>query len=210
MLLSGLVLLALTYEAVLPLIAGVVGAGLLLLGSALALNLVKTPYMVCPGGFLYYRRQWHVCPWTEVKAIWQTTTVTMHMGTLDGDREYSCEILCPDRTRLKLKHFRDEEFIRWVEQEVYRALLPKVQAQWASGQPVWFGPVSLSAVGIHNGSEVLPWGDVQSVKPELNENDIVIRKRGQRSAWKKLEGLDIANAALFFQLVRENLSAQNK
>jgi hypothetical protein len=211
MLLSGLMLLILAFEAMLPCIAGVVGVGFLVLGIALSLNLVKTQYILCPEGFLYHKRQhWYVCPWAEVKAIWHMTTITMHRGTLDGDRDYSCEILCQDGTRLKLKHFRDEEFIRWVEQEVYRALVPKVHAQWASGQPVWFGPVSLSLVGIHNGGEVLPWGDVQSVQAERNENDIVIRRRGQQSAWKRLEGLDIANAEIFFQLIRENVIGLNQ
>jgi hypothetical protein len=211
MFVSGLVLLTLAYEAVLPCIAGVVGAGLLLLGIALALNLVKTPYKVCSEGFLYCkRRHWHACPWAEVKALWQTTTITMHRGTLDGDRDYSCTILCQDATRLTLKHFRDEGFIRWVEQEVYRAMLPKVQARWASGNPVWFGEVSLSPLGIHCGSEILPWGDVQSVKAERNENDIVIRRKGRKPVWKSLEGLDIPNAALFFQLVRENVSVRNQ
>lgn len=207
LLVCGAVLLTLAYEAEMPCLAGVPGAVLLLLGGSLALHLVRTPYMVCPEGLLYYkRRRWHACPWTEVRAIWQTTTVTMHLGTLDGDRDSACEILCRDGTRLKLKHIRDEEFIRWVEREVYRALVPKVQAQWASGQPVWFGAVSLSREGIHNGGEVLAWGEVQSVKPGLNEDAIVIRKRGQRSAWKRLRGIDIPNAALFFQLVQENVN----
>jgi hypothetical protein len=207
----GLVLLALAYEAVLPSMAGVVGASLLLLGGALALNLVKTTYMVCPEGVLYYkRRQWRGCPWPEVKAIWHSTTITMHLGTLDGDRDYSCEILCSDGTRLKLKHIRDEKFIQWVEQEVYGSLVPKVQAQWASGQPVWFGAVSLSSVGIHNGSEVLAWSDVHSAQPERNDNVVVIRKRGGRSVWMRLAELEIPNLALFFQFVRENVRVQNE
>jgi hypothetical protein len=205
LLVTGLVLLTLAYELLLPCIAGVIGGGLLVLGFALAFDLVKTPYMVCPQGVLYYgSRRWHACHWSEVKAIWRWTTINYHEPTLSYDQDYSCEILCQDGTRLKLKHIREEELIKWVEHKVYRSLIPKTQAQWDAGESVWFGVVSLSPVGIHWRKEVLPWGDVESVKPERNDNDIVIRQKGQ-FVWKELDGLAIPNSALFFQLVREKV-----
>jgi hypothetical protein len=211
LLLAGQVaLLFLTFQEMLPigpLLPILLAVVLFPLGFALSLELVKTPYVVCPEGVVFFKgRRWHACPWDEVKAIWLMTTISHHEATQSCSQDYSCELLCQDGTRLRLKHFRTEEFIKWVEQEVYRALVPKVQAQWAAGEPVWFGAVSLSRVGIHCGKAVLPWGDVQSLQAERNENDVVVRERGRWDPWKVLDGIAIPNPALFFQLVEENIS----
>jgi hypothetical protein len=144
-------------------------------------------------------------PWHEVEAIWLMTTVHYHEATQSCAQDYSCEILCQGGTRLKLKHLATEEFVQWVAQQVYRALVPKVQAQWASGEPVWFGAVSLSQMGIHCGNAVLRWRDIQSLQAERNESNIVIRARGRQLPWKELDGISIPNPALFFQLVQENI-----
>jgi Family of unknown function (DUF6585) len=136
------------------------------------------------------------------------TTIHYHETTQSCAQDYSCEILCQGGTRLKLKHFGTEEFVQWVAQQVYRALVPKVQAQWASGEPVWFGAVSLSQVGIHCGKAVLRWGDILSLQAERNESNIVIRARGRQLPWKELDGISIPNPALFFQLVQENIRGQ--
>lgn len=202
--LAGITLIVLVCAGLIPIIF-FFGFLLWFPGFGLAWTLLDTPYSVHPEGFVFWRlgrRQ--VCTWDEVQAIWCVTTTTYHGQFQSQTARHSCEIMRTDGTRLKLKDLTPD-FVSWLAQETYRALAPKVRAQWEAGESVWFDYVSLSPAGIHSGKDLLPWGEVQTVAADRNESDIVIRRWRQDAPWMNLDVTDIPNAALFFQLVRENL-----
>jgi hypothetical protein len=190
----------------LPIILAVI---LVPVGVAFLTQLLKTPYKVGQQGFAVYKKgEWRLYPWQDLTAIWLTTTHTYHEVTQSVAQDHSCKVMFKDGLRLKLEHL-SQEFLSWMEQEAYRSILPKVQAQWDSGQPIRFGAVSLSKTGIHAGRHLLRWADVASVNPERNESNIVIRERGRDLRWKELDGVGIPNFALFSQLVQESLAAEH-
>src|SRR5262249_55907145 len=127
------------------------------LGLAFLTELFRTSYTVGPDGCRVQRwGRWRGYPWEEVTAIWLLTTVTYHEATQSTAQCHSCRLRFADRSRLTIAGL-NEEFLHWVEQQVYRTLLPRIMAEWDAGQPVDFGTVSLSRAGIHFWGNLLSW-----------------------------------------------------
>jgi hypothetical protein len=194
------------FTLVLPIILAII---LVPVGVGFLTQLLKASYKVGQQGFAIYKKgQWRMYRWQDLTAIWLTTTHTYLEVTQSVAQDHSCKVMFEDGSRLKLEHL-NQEFLSWIEQEAYRSIIPKIQAQWESGQPIRFGAVSLSKTGIHAGRHLLRWADVASVNPERNESNIVIRERGRHLAWKELDGVGIPNFAVFSQLVQESLAAEH-
>lgn len=194
------------FTLVLPILLAII---LVPLGFTFLFEFFRTPYVIGQEGFKVYKRgQWLGYPWQDVAAIWLTTTTTYHGVTQSTAQSHSCKLMFDDGSRLDLDHL-NAEFLKWIEEQAYYSIVPKIQAEWDSGQPVRFGAVSLSNAGIHSGRHLLPWSDVASVNPERNESNIVIRERGRHLPWKELDGVAIPNIAAFSRLVQENIGEQD-
>jgi hypothetical protein len=203
--------LALTYLAILPVhmwIAGIVAAVLIPLGGKLLLRSSRPAFRVYPHGcYIYQQGEWRRYDWQEVTAIWSVADYTFIEVTQCVVQELSCTLRFEDGARLTLERI-SQELADWVTHTAYGVITPKILAQWDSGDRVDFGRISLSKFGIHLGRWELPWAEVESVRSERNESDVVIRKRGNSIPWKELTGANIPNLVAFWSLVQEALSEE--
>lgn len=191
------------FTLVLPIIVAFV---LMPLGIRLLCQIFKTSFRVHHHGFAVRGiGDWRAYGWQDVAAVWRITTHTYHGATQSVMHEHSCILSFDDGTKVTLEGIT-EELSAWTEQEAYRGILPKLQSQWDAGEPIPFGRVSVSKMGIHAGRQVLPWSDIASIKPERNEDDVAIRMHGKNVPWMELRGDNIPNVALFWKIANESLA----
>lgn len=96
-----------------------------------------------------------------------------------------------------------EQLGRLLETGVTRVQLPKAIDRLNAGQPVSFGPLTLSPSGIAVGDQSLPWSEVEGV--QTRKGMVSVRKSGKWLVWKRVPVSDIPNFSVFDALVRANL-----
>jgi hypothetical protein len=100
-----------------------------------------------------------------------------------------------------------EQLGRLMMAEITRIQLPRATAAYNAGQPVTFGPVTVSQHGIAVGNKSLPWNEIQEV--ETSSGSVSVKKVGQRLlAWKVLPVNRIPNYFVFDALVRTILAGR--
>jgi hypothetical protein len=117
------------------------------------------------------------------------------------------------RTRFTLTTAQDEQIIisQWYRRAdelgtrltalADAALRPQIEARWAQGEAVAFAEgLSLSAMGVHSGDEVLDWGDYGGYAIGGGQLTIL----GQRdAAWVSVPLATLDNATLLMRFLRE-------
>lgn len=97
-----------------------------------------------------------------------------------------------------------EQLGRLIIAEITRVQLPRVTAAYNAGQPVTFGPVTVSQHGIAVGKDSLPWNEILDV--ETRSGSVLVKKAGHRLAWKRLSVSRIPNYFVFDALVQAILA----
>jgi hypothetical protein len=89
-----------------------------------------------------------------------------------------------------------------VEQNIMQRKLPDALNAIRAGHPVDFGELRLDSLGlvIDQGRKTLAWSDLVSITSE--QDTIIIRQKGHRSAWAKLPITETPNAVILFALLR--------
>jgi hypothetical protein len=85
--------------------------------------------------------------------------------------------------------------------------LPRAVAAYNAGQPVTFGPITVSQRGIAVGNKSLPWSEVQSV--EIDRGWLNVNKKGERRPWRLLRIYAIPNCFVFEALVQAVLDRRS-
>jgi hypothetical protein len=107
-----------------------------------------------------------------------------------------------DGTQIRLSGLQHaNRLVEAIARETLPWLLPPARARYDSGATVFFSRLGLSSQGLHDGADVLPWGEVQDVK--LADTSVTITKKGKWLSWSKVPLAGIANVHVFFALVRE-------
>jgi hypothetical protein len=87
-----------------------------------------------------------------------------------------------------------------VEQGVIRRKLPAALHALRGGRPIDFGELRLDSVGLtmDQGRKTLGWSDLQSIT--LEQDSIVVKQNGHRSAWSKIPIAETPNAVILLAL----------
>jgi hypothetical protein len=116
-------------------------------------------------------------------------------------------INCTDGTKItigKLYQFKNMVQIGHViETETARYLFPAALNRYRMGQPVVFGPLTVTREGLSHRSQRLPWTRIKRrriLSNEISESRLVIREPGKRFAWASIN-LDAPQVEVFWMLV---------
>jgi hypothetical protein len=144
--------------------------------------------------------------WQNVQAVWHDVIAETH-----SEYQYTPSyrhvyiVSCTDGTKITLGK-TDYEFdnmkqlVKSIEGETARYLFPAVLNTYQVGQPVVFGPLTVTQEGLSHGSDMLLWSEVKSIKIETSGR-IVIGKQGKRSNWASVKLGDVPNVEVFKMLV---------
>ncbi len=89
------------------------------------------------------------------------------------------------------------------ERYIVQRKLPEMLQAFRGGHPVDFGELRVDSLGLttDQGRKTLMWQDVQSITPE--QDTIVIKQHGHRSAWAKIPITETPNTAVLFALLAQ-------
>jgi hypothetical protein len=188
--------------------------------------------LVFPWGLTYSNEDTKITArWEEVTHVWQQvvrhSTNSVHTST-----DYSYRMLFADGASVRFRASLDArtarrseasglspapgtttqvevaQLGRIIETAVTRAQLPKAIDLFNSGQPVSFGPLSVSRTGITDGDQILPWNEIEWVRTYSGK--VSVKKSGKWLAWGKADVSQIPNYFVFNALVQTILSQQGR
>lgn len=158
---------------------------------------------LCSDGFLFIEGK-NIQPfrWDTIEAMWQhkpenddTQTATSH--TYRVRRRDGSTIVLNDL-------FPHIEILgRRIREEVTNCLLPQAIMNVSAGQVVTFGPLRVSAEGISNGRELLPWQQIQDIR--LERDMLTVKKQDRLRRWPSIQVANVPNIFIFLSLVRHIL-----
>ncbi len=99
--------------------------------------------------------------WRDVRRI-HTNAVRYGLPLLPLSREAEVTLELLDGRRIRLPHTLDGflELVETVKRHVYPGLLTEYTAAFNQGRPLAFGPIVLTAQGVQQGKQVLPWQSI--------------------------------------------------
>lgn len=86
-----------------------------------------------------------------------------------------------------------------IQQAVTQRHMPQAIAAFQGGSAIPFGPLTVTAQGLHNGREILPWNQVQSV--DVKQGQVIVKKVGKTFSWASVYISKIPNLMVFLGLV---------
>lgn len=95
-----------------------------------------------------------------------------------------------------------------IQSEAMSRLLPRYAQAYDSGKPVSFGRLTLSKAGISNGTETIPWDQVEAVN--IKRGRISVRKQGKWLNWAGQTAAATPNLLIFLALVDQIVGINQK
>jgi hypothetical protein len=142
-----------------------------------------------------------VMRWEHIEALWVKVVRHSYRGLITIYKSYTYTVRRNDGVQFKFgSAFKNARQLGEVMQsEVARRHLPKAIAAYESGNPVQFGPLSVSMQGISKNGILVPWQQVGQVNG--SRGWVVVHKQGSLLAGSRTRGTSIPNLQVFFQLV---------
>ena len=159
-------------------------------------------------GFIFTRRgRIDAFHWAQIEAMWQSVTRRYTNGVYTGTthrytvkRKDGLKIVLTDR-------FADvEEIGNRISAEITNYLWPHVFAAYNAGNPITFGPLTVSLQGIGDGLEVLPWSQITDIR--MNRGYINVKKADKWLNWSTMRVAKVPNVFVFMTLVSRVLKSQ--
>lgn len=97
-----------------------------------------------------------------------------------------------------------EQLGRLLDREVSRAQLPLALNRFNAGQPVTFGPLTVTRNSIAAGDQSALWSDIEGV--QTKSGTVFVKKAGKWLPWKTVRVSEIPNYSVFEALVRAVLA----
>lgn len=94
-----------------------------------------------------------------------------------------------------------------IEKHVTRCLLPKVRARLAKGERVSFAPLTVTSQQLERGKKTLAWEQV--VGAEVAHGEVRIFRRGEPTAWTKVQYGSLTNAQALLELISSRLESSS-
>jgi len=101
-----------------------------------------------------------------------------------------------------------EQLGRLLESAVTRVQLPKAAGRFNEGQPISFGPLTVSSTGISSSDQSLPWSEIQDIS--TRQGIVSVKKSGKWLAWKRTHVSQIPNYFVFDALVHAILDQRSR
>jgi hypothetical protein len=145
------------------------------------------------------------CRWDDVAEVWED--VTRHvLNNKPLYRTHRFTLRLRDGRMLVLDDRLQgiDALADAIRAEVYPRLLQRAREQWKRGEALAFGPVRLERVGVWQGAELLPWGELSDAAVERG---VLEMRRGER-CWRRLTVARTPNYAVFLTLVRQEIEVR--
>lgn len=94
-----------------------------------------------------------------------------------------------------------------IHRAVARVKLPNALTRFDRGEPLEFGPLSVSQMGLTQKGEFISWNEIEGVEVEGGYVDI--SKKGKWLRWGSAEVAEIPNPRLFLDVVRRVLGGKS-
>lgn len=139
--------------------------------------------------------------WTELNALYEDVS-TRRVGPLTLSRRHTYTIRTTDGRELVLNHrlHNVERLGDALKDVLSRRQLPHAVKALKSGGTQTFGPVSISAAGVHAAGALVPWKDIRQV--QLTGGELRIEARSGAANGKTIPASAIPNAHIFLTLVQ--------
>lgn len=155
-------------------------------------------------GFAY--RDWrsvHQIRWNEIETIKSKVSFTRSKyGRTYMNLSYTFWKTGGEKLSFNDSLENAQSFATAVKQGVYARLQPELAQRYDLGQPLTFGPVTISKTdGLQYGSKRLAWNDILEMKTTSAELQITMRNSGLFSGRHNIPLSSIPNAELMLQLM---------
>jgi hypothetical protein len=154
-------------------------------------------------GFVQIKRgKFLIVPWDDIECVWQSIVDRyvngIHQGTF---YTYTIELHDGGRVRLTNNLGSIKRLGQIVMHESSQVVYPRVMKAYNRGKIVDFGALGVSQDGLHYGSSLLVWDDIDAV--EIKGGYISVSKRGKWFNWCNIAASSIPNLYVFMSLVNQ-------
>jgi hypothetical protein len=132
------------------------------------LRLRRIEVQISPMGLTIRKgRKLDTIPWKEIESI---RTISIQYGILGLIWARRMEVILQLRSGRRITFNQTlenvETIINRVKQHVYPQMFRNLQLAYNRGEPIQFGPLTLTSKGILNGRKVIRWQDIGEIKLE--------------------------------------------
>lgn len=185
-------------------LGGLLCMGIALSGSITAYQHRVLRVFVYEYGLIYVGREsLQALSWHHVEAVWHQVKIRRSRRSAYKTFVHTYIVDSIDGTQLKLDHtfahLRD--LGRSLEVGTAPYLFPRVLQTYQMGQPVLFGPLTVTTLGLSYKAEMLPWTEMKSIKIDEYTGEIVITKHRKLLSWATIDSSNLPNVEVFRMLI---------
>ncbi|GCE16124.1 DUF6585 family protein [Tengunoibacter tsumagoiensis] len=159
--------------------------------------------VVCAKGFIFTKNgQAEAFAWDQIESVWQEIKVYKKYGTTTGTT-YKYTVRRKDGVQVLIDDtFEDNDVLgQKIVEEAHNVQLPLAIEAFHAGQTLHFGPLSISAQGLSNGKELLPWdGTIRRIN--ISNGYFEVKKTDKLLLWANIEVSKIPNVLVLHNLIR--------
>jgi hypothetical protein len=179
-------------------------------GAWWCLSMLTLKVVLHEGGLAHthYGKE-RLIPWDEIRTVKQDINEIYRDGVYQTTT-YLYTLELNDGTRIKYSNYRLQKVEKLgsaIMDQTSQVIFPRAMKQFEKGKVVDFGPLGVSRDGLHYGSSLLEWEDVEGVK--IHEGYITMRKRGKWLRWCNIAASSIPNLLVFLSLVNQTVGVDD-
>ncbi|MEH2080943.1 MAG: DUF6585 family protein [Nostoc sp.] len=163
----------------------IIGLGCLIVSGVLAygiIDILKDRLFVYEKGLVYQSSdKTRVINFSDIVALWQYSAkyyLYFVIPTARTNYEYTIETKDGKRTIMD-EMIANEELGKYLNYELFKHLMPSLKFNYALGQEIVFGEITISKQGIKVQNDTLPWSDIKNI--DISAGKLYIRKKN--SGW---------------------------
>jgi hypothetical protein len=186
-------------------LGGLSFVGIALYGSITAYQNRVLRVFVYDYGFIHVGSQSRqALSWQNVEAVWHKVKIPRLRRSAYKTFVHTYIVDGIDGIQLKLDntfaHLRD--LGRSLEVGTAPYIFPRVLKTYQMSQPVLFGPLTVTTLGLSYSAETLPWTEMKSIKIDEYIGEIVIKKHEKLSSWASIDLGNLPNVEVFRMLIQ--------
>jgi hypothetical protein len=154
-------------------------------------------------GFVQINRgKFLVVPWKEVDFVWQAVVERKVNGISKGT-SYTYTIKLRDGIQATFNNSlaNIKRLGQILMHESSQVVYPRAMKAYNKGKTVHFGSLGVSQDGLHHGSSVLEWEDIDAV--EIKEGYVSVSKSGKWFNWCNIAASAVPNIYVFTAMVNQ-------
>jgi len=192
----------------------IIGLGCFIVSGVLAygiIDILKDRLFVYEKGLVYQSSdKTIIINFSEIVALWQySARYYLYFVIPTGRTTYEYTIQTKDGKRIIIDEIiANEELGKYLNYELFKHLMPSMKFNYALGQEVVFGEITISKKGIKVKNGTLPWLDVKSI--DISAGKLYIRKKNSSwldKNWYVTEVSTIYNLYIFIKMTNTILNS---